>query len=82
MQAGCLQRAKAFVTRQQRVAPEGDDDRLLAGLQHSRVGLIGTGALVGHSVVPPPLGYDSAIAAVALRQYPPARLTAPPRATG
>jgi len=76
-----LERVKAVVQRQQRVAPERDDDGLLVKGQHRGARLLRTGAFVLDRGALLPLGNGLRVDAVALGQAPQALLTLLDRST-
>src|SRR6476661_4078075 len=70
-----LQRIEAVVERQQRVAPESDDNRLFLHGQHCRSCLPGTGRKIGNRGSLLPFGDGLLVDPVALGQCPQALLT-------
>ena len=78
---GGLQGVETVVQRQQGVAAEGDDDRLLLGRERGRAWLDRPGAPIGDISSCPPLGDGLGVHPVAPRQVPQVRLTMLDRAT-
>src|ERR1041384_5072306 len=70
-----LQRVEAVIERQQRVAPEGDDDGLVLRREHGRARVLGPGALVGNRGPRSPLSDRLRVDPVAPGQNPQALLT-------
>src|SRR5690242_11335354 len=70
-----LQRVKAVIERQQRVAPEGDDNGLVLRREHGRARVPGPGALVGNRRPGSPLSNRLRIDPVAPGENPQALLT-------
>src|ERR1700730_12550164 len=70
-----LQGIEAIVERQERMAAEGDDDRLLLDRQHRGFRALRSGRQIGDRAALLPLGDGLRIDAVALGQRPQARLT-------
>ena len=71
----CLQGVEAIVERQERVAPEGDDDGFVWGGEHRGAGVCWAGSEVMDRASLPPLGDRLRIDAVSPGQGPQARLT-------
>ena len=70
-----LQRIEAVIERQQRVAPEGDDDRLFLDGEHRRPRLLRAGRQVGDRGPLLPLGDGLLVDPVAPGERPQALLT-------
>ena len=81
MRDGGLERIETVVERQQRVAPECDNDGLLFKGQHRRARLLGAGALVLNRGALFPLGDGLRVDAVAPGQPPQALWTLLDRST-
>ena len=71
----CLQGVEAIVERQERVAPEGDDDGLVCGGEHRGAGVCRAGSEVMDRASLPPLGDRLRIDAMPPGQGPQALLT-------
>ena len=72
---GGLEGVEAVVQRQERVPPEGDDDRLLLKRQHRRADLLRPHARIGGGPALAPLLHGGGADAVALGERPHALLT-------
>src|SRR6266404_5536036 len=70
-----LQSIEAIIERQERVAAESDDDRLLLDRQHRGLRTFRAGRQIGDRAALLPLGDGLWVDAVALGQRPQARLT-------
>ena len=70
-----LQSIEAVIERQQRVAPEGDDDRLFLDGEHRRSWLLRSGRQVGDRGPSLPLCNGLLVDPIALGHRPQARLT-------
>ena len=75
MRDGRLQGVQAVVQRQQRVPPEGDDDRLLFDRQDRRPGILRSGSQIFNQGPSLPLGDGLGVDPMTLRQAPQALLT-------
>src|SRR5215217_1219324 len=80
MREGGLEGIETVVQRQERVAPERDDDGLL-GREYRRARLLRAGALVLDRGALLPFGHRLRVDAVTLGQHPQARLTMLDRST-
>jgi hypothetical protein len=80
MREGGLEGIETVVQRQERVAPERDDDGLL-GREYRRARLLRAGALVLDRGALLPFGHRLRVDAVPLGQHPQARLTMLDRST-
>src|ERR1700741_2807523 len=70
-----LQGIEAIVERQQRVAAESDDDRLVLDGQHRGLGIFWPGLQIGDGAALPPFGNGLGIDAISLGKVPQALLT-------
>jgi len=73
---GRLQRIEAVIQRQQRIAPESDDDGLLLDREDGRTRLPRAGRQIGHRGPLLPLRHGLLVDPVALRQSPQASVVA------
>jgi hypothetical protein len=65
MRDGRLSRIEAIIERQQRMPPEGDDDRLLLDGKNGRLGFFGACWTIGDSLALSPLSDSLLVDAVA-----------------
>ncbi len=75
MRDGWLQRIAAIVERQQRMPPDGDEDRLFLNRKDGRLGLPGACREIGDGLAPPPLRNSLLVDTVGLGERPQALLT-------
>src|SRR6187401_1637626 len=70
-----LESLEAVIERQQRVTPEGDDDRLVFQRQHRGMWLLWSRRQISHAAPLLPLRNRLLVDAIALRENPQALLT-------